>query len=640
MASLAGRVRLAKAGSLVALLVLAVVLPPAMSLGSYRLGQLEYLLSAMLIAVGLNIVTGFAGQLSLGPSAVFAFGGYAAAILANDHPATVGLGIMSLVGIGAGVVIGVLIGVPALRVGGFYLGMVTLFFALLIPTVAGTLSITGASSGISLISNQGFVQSPSGMGLYETTVAIVALVTLASWALRHSQVGRRFLAMRASEELAASLGIVGYRTKLLAFLLSAAPAGLAGALYVYTQQFFSPGSASVDLSIYLLAGCVIGGFGTILGPVLGTALVFGLTEFLGGLAQYQGIIFGVILLAVVATVPDGFMGARWWRRFTTARAGIRPSPARAASGGGEAPGPPLSDQRAEDVSKETAALAGRRSLPAGPGADTLRAGPGAGTLRAEGLRRSFGGVIAVDELDLVVRPGIVHALIGPNGSGKTTALNLLSGFYRLEAGRVFIGDRRIDGRGPATVARAGIARTFQTPKLMLGASLLDNVVIAAQAVERSTDVASVLRAPSGRRAARRARERAAQALDFVGLGESRETLASEVSHGTERLVEVARAVALAPRFVLLDEPAAGLSPAEIGALASVVRSLAGAGIGVLVIEHNLPLVLEMADEVTVLDHGRCIARGDPERVAADPEVVRVYVGVPGDAGDPSGRVSP
>lgn len=639
MASLAGRVRLAKAGSLVALLVLAVVLPPAMSLGSYRLGQLEYLLSAMLIAVGLNIVTGFAGQLSLGPSAVFAFGGYAAAILANDHPATVGLGIMSLVGIGAGVVIGVLIGVPALRVGGFYLGMVTLFFALLIPTVAGTLSITGASSGISLISNQGFVQSPSGMGLYETTVAIVALVTLASWALRHSQVGRRFLAMRASEELAASLGIVGYRTKLLAFLLSAAPAGLAGALYVYTQQFFSPGSASVDLSIYLLAGCVIGGFGTILGPVLGTALVFGLTEFLGGLAQYQGIIFGVILLAVVATVPDGFMGARWWRRITTARAGIRLSPARAASGGGEAPAPPLSDQRA-DISEETAALAGRRSLPAGPAAGALRAGPGAGTLRAEGLRRSFGGVIAVDGLDFVVRPGIVHALIGPNGSGKTTALNLLSGFYRLEAGRVFIGERRIDGRGPATVARAGIARTFQTPKLMLSASLLDNVVIAAQAVERSTDVASVLRAPSGRRAARRARERAAQALDFVGLGESRETLASEVPHGTERLLEVARAVALAPRFVLLDEPAAGLSPAEIGALASVVRALAGAGIGVLVIEHNLPLVLEMADEVTVLDHGRCIARGDPESVAADPEVVRVYVGVPGDAGDASGRVSP
>jgi ABC-type branched-subunit amino acid transport system ATPase component/ABC-type branched-subunit amino acid transport system permease subunit len=601
--------RVARAFGALGLLLAALVIPPAVSLGSYRLGQIEYLLSAMLVAVGLNIVTGFAGQLSLGPSAVFAFGGYTAAILADHHPSSVGLGVMSVAGIGAGILIGVLIGVPALRVGGFYLGMVTLFFALLIPTVAKTLSFTGASSGISLISNERFSQSPSGMGLYELAVGIVAIVVAGSWLLRHSQVGRRFFALKASEELAASLGIVGYRTKLLAFLLSAAPAGLAGALYVYTQQFFSPGSANVDLSIYLLAGCVIGGFGTILGPALGTALVFGLTEFLGGLAEYQGIIFGIVLLAVVTVVPDGFMGASWWRKLG------RSDPDREFEGSMERPSSGASGVLEEALFKPSR----------GPSRWPVRPGE-AVELKGEGLERSFGGVRAVDGLDILLSLGRVHALIGPNGSGKTTVLNLLSGFHRPGKGRILLGDEVVSGLSPAALARRGVARSFQTPKLMLSESLLYNVVIAAQAQERSSDLASVLRLPSGRRASRRAVERAMASLEFVGLAASSHLLASEVPHGTERLVEIARAIALGPRFVLLDEPAAGLSPAEMSLLTPLVRRMAASGVAVLVVEHNLPLVLGMADEVTVLDHGRCVARGTPESIARDPEVARVYVG--------------
>jgi ABC-type branched-subunit amino acid transport system ATPase component/ABC-type branched-subunit amino acid transport system permease subunit len=565
----------------------------------YELTRLEYIFTGLMVAIGLNIVTGYAGQLSLGPGAVYAVGGYAAAIVANDHPTVVGLAAMCGVALVASGVLGLVIGVPSLRVGGFYLGMTTLFFALVIPTVVSNMKLTGKEQGISLLANIDFHQKVSGVGLYQLTLATVIVLLVLSWWLLESRLGHRFVTLATSEELASSLGIAPYRTKLLAFVLSALPAGIGGAFYAYTQQFIAPGSVSPQLSIYLLAACVVGGFGTVLGPLVGGLLVIGLSQYLGRFEQYEGIVFGIVLIVFAVGLPEGIMG------FDPRNLRIRPAWLRAfrLPGIGGSRTEPITP-RDERVSVERAAV---------DGIDGLLSGVAPEPLVAQSVSRAFGGVRALDGVDVTVRPGTIHGLVGSNGSGKTTLLNVISGFYPADTGCIRVGSVRIDRRSTHQIAAAGIARTFQTPKLVERASLVDNVVVAIEQ-------AGVTR---GRRAAV---EQARRCLAAVGLETRADERAATQSHGTRRLVEVARALALRPGIVLLDEPGAGLSAAEVDVLRDVIVAIARAGSGVLIVEHNVPLVLDIADEVTALHEGRVIATGLPGDVAAHPDVVAAFLG--------------
>jgi len=606
-----------KAAGAIVLIAVGLLMPLVVGTGAYHLVQLEYIASMLMIAIGLDIVTGFAGQLSLGPGAVFAISGYAVVIFANHFPTVASLPLLCLIGVLVAIVTGLVAGMPSLRVGGFYLAMTTLFLALLVPSVAQDLSFDGADQGVSLISNIDFNQSPDGMTLYVTTIIVVALVGLSAWALLYSKLGHRFLTLRTSEDLAASLGINAYRTKLLAFVISSVPAGLAAAFYVFTQQFFTPDSAPTDLSIYLVAGCVIGGFGTVAGPIIGAALVLGLEEFLGSLNEYQGIIFGVALIAVISTIPDGLVATPLWRKgldLVTRK-------------GRKREGPEMSTA-ADDLYSLRGLVHTPTALSA-PATNGTRppAGPADGPpLVVKGAGRSFGGVVAVDDVDLTVRRGTIHALIGPNGSGKTTTLNLISGFYRLDRGCVELGGKRIDGHGAALVAKHGIGRTFQTPKLLTDKDVAYNVIVAADSTTRTTAFESVFRLPRGRKASKQARKTALECLAEVGLADVADEVAGKMSHGVQRLIEVARVMAIKPSFYLLDEPAAGLSQYEVEIMKSVVRLIAASGAGILLVEHNLPLVLDLADEITVLHRGQRIAHGDPDEVASNEEVARVYLG--------------
>jgi ABC-type branched-subunit amino acid transport system ATPase component/ABC-type branched-subunit amino acid transport system permease subunit len=591
--------------SLAVVLLMAGV-PPLIGVSDFRLDGLNRIITITLVAIGLNIVTGFAGQLSLGPGAVFAVAGYTAIVLADHYPQTVNLPLMCLAGVAAAAVVGLIAAIPALRVSGFYLGMTTLFLAILVPKLAEAQDVTGSHNGISLISNVDFTQNLSSYALYETVLgAMLAMVALSALLL-HSRVGRRFTTLRTSEVLAESLGTAPYPTKLVAFLLSSVPAGLGGALYVYSQQLISPASATISplISINLLAACVIGGFGTVWGPVVGSAIVLGLDQYLGGFQQYEDIVYGIGLIAIVLLLPQGLMGvqpAQWLRqlrgRGSAARAAraARGETTRSASGGN----PPLPLRRCRDAS---------------------------GELDLAGISKRFGGVTALGGVDLRVAPGRLHALIGPNGSGKTTLLNVASGFYRADRGSVAIGGRRV-GNGDATaVARAGVGRTFQTPKLIAARPVLENVLVAADTTVSCLGIESVLRLPRGRRCEASARQRALQCVDHLGLAGAAALPAGTVPHGMQRLVEIARAVASDPLFLLLDEPAAGLSPAEIRHLGRLLRELADAGVGVLLVEHNMPFVLGIADEVTVLHRGQRLCHGTPDEVRRNPEVMRVYLG--------------
>jgi branched-chain amino acid transport system permease protein len=614
----------------VVLIIVLYVVPQIGGSGSFRMGEYEEVLSFLVIAVALNIAMGYAGQYLLGITAVFAVGAYGAILAAKYHPHGIGLVAMCIIGGVVGAVGGLIIGLPALRVGGFYLALVSLFAALAIPTVAQQWGVVGADTGIPLYAVNGFAPEISGEGLYVIVVSVVLLATLFSWALVHSRVGHRFVALQTSQQLATSIGIRAYRTQLLAILISSTMAGLAGGLYVYTQQFFAPGSSSVQFAVLLLAGMTIGGMGTITGPLIGSVIILGINQFFTSFQQYNGIVFGVLLLGFAVFLPSGLMA-----RITVLserlginaarRPGIRAGrPAAAFAGGAAFAG----EAAVAAVPEPTAATAitGKHAarLPAWPPVLGAR---DASPLVVEGAKRTFGGVTAVDDMDLTITRGQIHGLIGSNGSGKTTLLNLVSRFYSLDAGQIRIGSNRLDNQPPPAVARAGVARTFQSPKLMLRETALENVVPAVELRIRCTGAEAILRLPRGIRTNRQARTEALEILEALGLQHVIDQKASALPHGTRRLVELARAIALRPSFVLLDEPAAGLSPVELEMVAEVCQNLARSGVGVLLIEHNVPMVLSIADTITCLHQGRRLFQGTPAELRADTSVASVFLGI-------------
>jgi branched-chain amino acid transport system permease protein len=583
--------------------------PIVVGSSTFRLGELEYILALLMLATGLNIVLGYAGQLFLGPSAFFGVAGYAAAILATHNAGFQNLWVMCLVGAVAALIVAAIVALPSLRIGGFYLGMLTLYLALVVPDVVSHWSLAGGQQGLSLVTDLSFVQSPTGVPLYQIGVLILAVLALYSWIIKHSRLGRRLAAIQASNEMAQSLGITSYTTKVTAFMLAAVPCGIAGAYYFYAVQFMNPSVITPNMSIDVLAGITIGGGGTVLGPIIGTGLVGAASQFLGGFNQYQGIVYGIALIGVAIGAPSGIMGqyAKLRARFLPAKPVAPPAAATHRKAA-----------RRQAV-PETANTGGTS------GGSPRRDAPGV-TLRATNVSRGFGGVRALDGVNLTVNPGVVHALVGPNGSGKTTLLNLISGFYRLHGGEICLGPHRLDTRRADEIAKLGIARTFQTPKLLDVESALTNVVVACDHHAAAPVVSSVLHTPGGLRAERKGAHEAYTMLKEVGLDEDSFRSAGLLPHGTQRLLEIARAMALRPKFLLLDEPAAGLSAAEVQALSRAVRSAADQGVGVLLVEHNLPVVFGLADQVTVLHQGRVLAEGTPSDVSADPEVVRIYIG--------------
>jgi branched-chain amino acid transport system permease protein len=620
------------------LIVLLYVLPQLFGGGSFRMGEYEEVLSFLVIAVALNIAMGYGGQYILGITAVFAVGAYAAVLAAKYHPHGIGLLAMCVIGAIAGGIGGLIIGLPALRVGGFYLALVSLFAALAIPTVAQEWNLVGGDTGIPLYAVLGFAPEINGEELYAIVVTLVLLATLFSWALVHSRIGHRFVALETSEQLASSIGISAYRTKLVAILISSTMAGLAGGIYVYSQQFFAPGSSSVSFAILLLAGLVIGGTGTITGPLIGSAIILGINQFFTSFQNYNGIVFGVLLLLFAVFLPDGLMARV---EVLSERLGIRPPAAggpvrrRGAAASASALDASTAGARGADAAPATAGSA-EGALDRGSAKAAIAALPpwppiiGAkddSPLIIEGALRRFGGVTALAGLDLTVERGTIHGLIGSNGSGKTTLLNLISGFYSLDAGQIRIGTNRID-TGPAhAVARAGIARTFQAPKLMLRDTAVENVIPAAELRIRCLGAESLLRLPRGIAANRRARDESLEILEALGLHRILGQAASTLPHGTRRMVELARAIALRPSFVLLDEPAAGLSHAELDLLTAVIDHLAHCGVGVLLIEHNVPMVLSVASQITALHQGKLLFRGTPDELRADTGVASAFLGI-------------
>lgn len=529
---------------------------------SYTLFVIALIALTVIVGVGLNILLGLAGQVSLGHVGFYAIGAYVEGILILkgwDFFAALPLAVLVAAALGA------LLALPALRVSGPYLAMVTIAFAFIVEhALIEWKDVTGGANGLMGILPP--VVGPIMFAEREMALLALALATLSLtgfWALAGSRLGRAMRAVRDSEVAAQSVGLNPVSLKTLAFALSAALAGLAGAVFAPLLMFISPGSFPFSQSILFLFAVVLGGAGTVLGPVLGALVVAGLPELLSGLAEYRLLLFGALLLAVLWIAPEGIVGllARLRRP--------DPRPARALP-------VPLSWLRPEN----------------------------AAPLRVEGLGISFGGVKAAAGVSLEAQPGAVTSVIGPNGAGKTTVLNMIGGFYRPDAGTIRLGDGKDLAGAPAyQVARAGIARTYQTTQLFGTLSVLENVRIAG------ADAAT-----------------AEALLAFVGYAGALAARADDLPHVDRRLVEIARALATRPRVLLLDEPAAGLMRADKDALSGLLRRIADAGIAVILVEHDMAMVMGISDHVVVLDAGRPIAAGAPAAIRENPQVIAAYLG--------------
>jgi branched-chain amino acid transport system ATP-binding protein len=532
-----------------------------------------------IVGVGLNVLLGLAGQISLGHVGFYAIGAYTAAILTLK-----GLNFwvaLPIAGVLAGAV-GAVLALPALRVRGPYLAMVTIAFAFIVQH--GTIewrALTGGQNGLMGL----LPPTIGGWPLTEQEMAVLATVfagvsLLLFHRLAESAWGKAMVAVRDAETAAGSIGLNGVAIKTAAFTLSAVFAGIAGAVFAPLMMFVAPDSFPFSQSILFLLAVIVGGAGWVFGPVIGAIVTVVLPELLSGLAEYRLLFFGALLLVVLWLAPGGVIGALAQRLRRTDKA--------------------LAGAAAFDVSS------------------VLSSGTSAVALTVQGIGIRFGGVLAAADVSFRAEPGRILSLIGPNGAGKTTVLNMIGAFYRPDAGSIRLGDQELAGRGAWRIARAGIARTYQTTQLFGTMSVLDNVLIAMRRGR--------LGVPFVHAATTRDVQAAQALLVFVGYQGPLAASADSLAHVDRRLVEIARALATRPHVLLLDEPAAGLMRGDKATLSKLLRRIADHGIAVILVEHDMALVMGISDHVVVLDAGRIIATGSPSQVRRDARVLQAYLG--------------
>ncbi|MGC2785833.1 MAG: branched-chain amino acid ABC transporter ATP-binding protein/permease [Roseiarcus sp.] len=527
---------------------------------------------------GLSIVLGLCGQINLAQAAFFALGAYSVALGKVDYHLPFWLCLVG--GMALALAAGAGLGLTTLRLGGHYLAMVTISFQQILTVVLiNAIRFTHGPDGVSSIPRpMGFT---SGQAFLALVVAILAISGYLVWRLADTRLGRAMRAIRDNELAASANGIDVYRTKLIAFALAALLAGLGGGLFASGFAYISPDQFAFADSIVLLTMALLGGAASPIGSAIGTGLLILIPEWLRFLKSVPGLylaVYGAAVILIVVFMPDGIWG--YINKFF--RAG----------------------ETAPSKSAEPLAL---RPLDCGA--------PMA--LEVRGLCKYFGGLKAVDGVDLQVRRGGVHALIGPNGSGKTTMLNVVTGLYRATAGAISVDGVDVTTLPPHKRTVAGLARTFQNIRLFRSMTALENVIIGAERtgnalIEGGSDMLWL---------------RARAALDFVGLGHRANERIPSFSYGHQRLIEIARALAANPTVLLLDEPAAGLNMTEKKALHDLLGRIAAQGLTILLIDHDMTLIAGAARHVTVLNFGRRIADGETADVLRQPDVAAAYLGV-------------
>ncbi|MEZ0220243.1 MAG: ATP-binding cassette domain-containing protein, partial [Tardiphaga sp.] len=549
-----------------------VFLASSMQFDGYILNILMQATTFAIAVFGLSVVLGLCGQINLAQAAFFGFGAYAVGIGTTDYQLSYWLCLVA--GCVMALVAGAVLGLSTLRLGGHYLAMVTISFQQIVTLVMiNAIWLTKGPDGVSKIGRPSlFLSSQSYLAF---CVAMLALVGYIVWHLPETRLGRAMRAVRDNELAAGVNGIDVFRTKVYAFAISAVLGGLGGGLFAGGFAYISPDQFSFAESIVFLTMSLLGGVASPIGSAIGTGLLILIPEWLRFLKSVPGLylaIYGLSVILIIRFMPDGIWG------FVTA-----------------------AYDRMRSSKKVAVTSAPLQLKPAATGGDMV--------LEVTGLSKHFGGLKAVDQVDISVRRGGVHALIGPNGSGKTTTLNVLSGLYNATSGKVVLDGTDVTTMPPHLRAAAGLGRTFQNIRLFRSMTALENVIIGAERPGNTL---------TGKGDEAALTERALAALTFVGLGPRAMELISSFSYGHQRLIEIARALAANPTLLLLDEPAAGLNSTEKLELHELLKRIAAQGLTILIIDHDMTLVSEAAQHITVLNFGRRIADGESMAVLRHP----------------------
>ncbi len=577
------------------LALLALLMAGATQLSPGTVQIASFVLVAAIFAQSINLLTGLAGQISLGHAGFFGIGAYCTGILVKSHGLDVALSVPAAVLL-AGLT-GWLLSFPANRVRDVYLAMMTLGFGMVFFEVVrewngvtgGTMGLPGVpSAALRTLTILGL--PVTGLQYFQLMLLVTAGVILLVRNLTQSRIGRAFYAIHVSEIAAGSIGIPVGATKQLAYALSGALAGLAGALYAHLVGYLGPESFALPRSIEVLVIAIVGGLGSIAGQVISAIIFTFLPERLQVFAEWQFIAYGLILTFSLLVLPKGIGGLLFQ--------------------------PPRFIRRS--------ALA--RSMAPRADASMLRPDATGAALEAEGITMRFGGLVAVDDVSLRLEPGRITALVGPNGSGKSTFVNVATGIYTPSAGRVRFGDADITGLPDHKVAAAGVVRTFQDPRLVPHFTVRENLLLGAHRQLHHSGLAAVLALPGA------TREEAAQlalvnaVLALADLQDVADRPIDTLPYGTRRMAEVGRALLARPRVIMLDEPAAGLSEAEMLRLGQLIRDMKAMGLAILLIEHHMDFLADLVDDVVVLDGGRVIYHGDIAGMRSDAQVIAAYLG--------------
>ena len=573
--------------------VLLLIIAPLV-LPEFYVTLLNYTGLASIVALGLVLLTGVAGQMSFGQAAFVGIGAYTTAVLTTRYDMSPWLGLPAAIALTA--VIALFLGFITLRLSGHYLPLGTIAWGIAIYFLLGNLEWLGKYSGIAEIPPLTLlgVRFGDGRTFYYLIWAVTLLALLAARNLLDSRSGRAIRALKARTIMAESFGVDTARLKIVVFVYAAVLASLSGWLYAHFLRFISPQPFGVNASIDYLFMAVIGGSTEVWGAVTGAALLTFLREWIRDLlpkvmeqsGNFEIVVFGLIVVVMLHWTRDG-----------------------------------LASYVARLIPHDT-----KRMLPVTAEPLPTRGQPryGEPLLELRGVSKWFGALAAVKELSFEMRAGEILGLIGPNGAGKSTVFNLMTGVLPVGDGQIVFRGERIEHLTGREIARRGVARTFQHVNILPAVSALENAAVGAHLRGREGVLASSLRLD--RAEERRLRYEAAKRLDQVGLGRRTFDAAGTLPLGSQRMLEVARALCADPVLLLLDEPAAGLRYLEKKALGELVQTLRGSGLSILLVEHDMEFVMGLVDRLIVMNFGEKLAEGSPQEIRAKPAVIEAYLG--------------